>query len=65
MDKFIPNHFYIKSLIKFDFFRRKEKKTDTEIKCDKCSATFQNEDMMYDHLKNAHPQKKEGKDENI
>lgn len=58
--------FYIKPLIKFDFFRKKEKKPDTAIRCEKCNATFQNEDMMYEHLKNAHPQKKEeGTDEKI
>jgi hypothetical protein len=51
--------FYINPLIKFDFFRKTEKKQEPQIRCEKCNAAFQNEDMMYEHLKNSHPPKKE------
>ncbi len=50
------------TLINFNFFKKKEKKTEPTVKCEKCGATFQNEDLMYAHLKNAHPQK-EGAEE--
>jgi hypothetical protein len=46
-------------LIKFDFFRKKEKKQEPQIRCEKCNAAFENEDLMYEHLKNSHPTKNE------
>jgi hypothetical protein len=50
---------YTKLLIKFDFFRKKEKKPEPQIRCEKCNAAFENEDLMYEHLKNSHPAKEE------
>ena len=48
-------------MINFNFFKKK-KQAESTVKCEKCGATFQNEDMMYAHLKNDHPQK-EGTEE--
>jgi hypothetical protein len=50
---------YTKLLINFGFFRKKEKKQEPQIRCEKCNAAFDNEDLMYEHLKNSHPAKKE------
>jgi hypothetical protein len=51
--------YHTKPLIKFDFFRKKEKKQEPQIRCEKCNAAFENEDLMYEHLKNSHPTKSE------
>jgi hypothetical protein len=48
-------------VINFNFFKKK-KQAEPTVKCEKCGATFENEDMMYAHLKNNHPQK-EGTEE--
>ena len=53
--------FLINTVINFNFFKKK-KQAESTVKCEKCGATFQNEDMMYAHLKNDHPQK-EGTEE--
>ena len=54
-DKFILHHVLYEYVINFNFFKKK-KQAEPTVKCEKCGATFQNEDMMYAHLKNTHPQ---------